>query len=131
MLLSHTTLLRRKQEDLPPTSILPTTAAGNPLAASASASTSIDDVSAPAPADPPTLSRTTSVVVLEGDVVWKNWGARMPIGAVVVGAVSALLGIDSGELIMPMFLGMGLLPQARPLFICTPVLFSTANPIRR
>ena len=36
---------------------------------------------------------------------------RMPLGSVIVGATSALLGIDSGELIMPMFISMGLLPQ--------------------
>ena len=52
-------------------------------------------------------------MVLEGDINWEQVGRSMPVISVAVGALSSLVGVDSGELISPMFLQMGLLPQVR------------------
>ena len=66
---------------------------------------------------------TASAVILDGDVHWERVGRSMPLASVFVGALSSLLGLDSGELISPMFLQLGLFPQVSLVAIATAVMF--------
>lgn len=52
-----------------------------------------------------------TAVMLDGDLNWEKVGRAMPVISVAVGALSSLVGVDSGEVISPMLLQMGLLPQ--------------------
>ena len=55
-------------------------------------------------------------MILDGDIHWVEVGYTMPFVSVAVGAMSSLLGIDSGEVISPIFLQMGLLPHVSNVY---------------
>ena len=66
---------------------------------------------------------------LPGDVVWTRRSVVMlPLLALLVGIVSGLLGIGGGELMAPLLLAIGMLPQVASATVgCMEIFTSTSN----